>query len=184
MNMRHLFQISLVFIILHTAQGQSAWYDQYLLSAFGDTEYQGQTQQIELLDLNKYRSPIVQEIDLRLRASYLNQTIEDYRLRLDIINPKLRQAEAQYQTAYLNYQRSRQHSTINTLLKTRYLDLLSYWYLDRLLSLTIQYQELIVKATSQMSNLDLIDAIEYNKIQGVPISHSELLDFVRQQLGS
>ena len=30
----------------------------------------------------------------------------------------------------------------------------------------------------------LIDAIEYNKIQGVPISHSELLDFVRQQLGS
>lgn len=30
----------------------------------------------------------------------------------------------------------------------------------------------------------LIDVIEYNKIQGVPISHSELSDFVRQQLGS
>ena len=137
--------------------------NQYLKTAYVDPKINLYNEEISFLSDNSFRTPIIREIDLRLRTNDLNPAIEDYRLRVDLTNPFVSRADKQYQQAYLNYQSIRSDLAINEVLQDRYLNLIRHYWLAVSVDISLQHKTSIQKLIESGSLLTTRELISIDK---------------------
>ena len=168
-------------IISWSALAQSSWTDQYLLSAYDDPKIRSYAEQSAFLNDNSFRTPLIREIDLRLRTNNLNPAIEEYRLRLDLVNPFVPRADKRYQQAYINYQSIRSNLVINEVLQDRYLDLIQHYWLSQSVTLLEDYKTAIQQLIATAPSLSTREALSINKdLLDLDLNLNELAAEVRQ----
>ncbi|MFY0686348.1 MAG: hypothetical protein JXQ90_04235 [Cyclobacteriaceae bacterium] len=99
--------------------------------------------QVQYLEQNVYRSPILREMEVRIRTNDLGLSPDDYRFRLGILNPAEMKANRNYHSSQLIFVKSQYLSELNKELVTRYNRLISYRFL-------VEHGQLLNEVTRQL----------------------------------
>lgn len=75
-------------------------FGKYLSSATADPEVQLLKNQVDFMDTENFNLPILRGVEVRMRANRLNESIEDYRFRLEFLNPFERAANKAFTKSY------------------------------------------------------------------------------------
>jgi hypothetical protein len=127
--------------------GQSHWSTEYLGTVYSQPKIKTDSLILQELDGEKYRSPLIRDIDLRLRTSELSPEVEELRMRFDLMNPAMISADKNYQTAVKNYQEIRSKMRINEYLLQKYELLIGHYHRRTLIGhhqdLQARYKQLL-----------------------------------------
>lgn len=126
---------------------QSHWSSKFLKNVYSQSSVKTDSMILSQLSTEKYRSPIIRDVDLRLRSSQITPEIEEFRMRFDLMNPAMITADKNYQIALQNYQEVRSKVRINEFLLERYHLLIGHYHRSRMIAdrekLLYQYQGLL-----------------------------------------
>lgn len=145
------------------ASGQNHWSDDFLFGVYEEAEIKADSMILAKLESKGFRSPWIRDLDLRLRSDDLSPSIEEVRVRFDLLNPAVRSADKQYKSAFENYRKLRARVRLNERLLSRYRILLAHAAyqkeINRLTKLKKQYEMLL----SEMPDLSLREVLRIDE---------------------
>ncbi len=97
--MKNLAMYMLGACISMTSYGQFD-FGAYLSSTAADPEVRLLEDQVDFMETENFNLPIIRGVEVRLRSSNTNEAIEDYRFRLELLNPFERAANKAYNRSY------------------------------------------------------------------------------------
>lgn len=130
----------------NNVNGQSTLVEAFIKTAFVHPEVVADSMILRQLNEEKFRSPWIREIDVRLRANELSPAINEFRMRFDLMNPTVISADKNYQKSLENYRRVRADLQLNQVLKDRY----------QIMLLQMQYTRQIELLEDYLSKLEAI----------------------------
>jgi hypothetical protein len=139
----------------------------YLSNSIQAVEIKSIQAQLYFIDQHAFRSPILREVEFRLRARRFSEGLDDYKLRFSPLNPYERGANRDYKAA-LEAQMSLQLKvSLNEVLKGRYQLMIEHYFLyqkQQILELKINfYQEVIAISRKQPQRFSMKDIIQLDK---------------------
>ena len=141
------------------ASGQIAPID-ILSSQFSENELSVLDARKDFLEENKFNSPWFRELDFRVRSNDTEVDLEDYRLRLGLLNPKEIKANRKYYQLLLDQQSLERKKLINDILLRRYELLIEHFYLSNTLTINAGYvlelqqlRDLVINETSDIAEV-------------------------------
>ncbi len=94
--------------------------EDFLSSSLSDPELRSMAEQQAYLKDNSFSSPILREVDTRIRTNDLDTSPEDYRLRLGFMNPLQRGANSSYYRSFSAYLDIKQVNMFSEVMFSRY----------------------------------------------------------------
>ncbi len=142
-----------------------------ILSApVNDEDYLIALKQQQYIENHKFNSPWLRELEVRMRSDDKQLNIDEYRMRLGLINPAEVLANRKYNSLIAEYNQAEKASIINDVLKLRYELLIEYHYLlskEKLTNQLIQRREKQQKIRIDLNpNLDKIVDLEQGILKG------------------
>jgi hypothetical protein len=129
--------------------------EQYLKTAYEDQDLEKYHSQFDFLDNNKYNSPWLNRVELRIGTEDANWSMDEFRLRLSPTNPSEIKANKIYHKKHISSINAEYAVALNKALKNRYQLLLDHYYLsNRLMIMERLYKQ----------NLDLIKSLNRTNI--------------------
>lgn len=130
-----------------------------------DQDYLIALKQQEFIENHKFNSPWFRKLELRMQSEDSRPDIDEYRMRLGLLNPMEAFANKKYKKLIAGYNEAERESIVNDVLQMRYGLLIEYYYLGKKISLT---NELIGKKGKQQEiglelNPDLDDLVNLEK---------------------
>lgn len=151
-----LRKLIFLFTFVVWAEGFSQFrLNDYLSSVITESEIEIFDQQKLLLTGRKVNSPFIQDVDIRLRTNDLDASPEDFRFRLDIINPAEISANKSFREQYGKTLEARRNRVLNELLRSRYQKITEYQY----------YTSLLDRERSTLIYLQLLSTTDYGKAE-------------------
>lgn len=152
----------------------------YLSNAIASTEIESIKEQQYYVAQHGFKSPIIREVELRMRASrFENGSLDDYKLRFSPINPFERKANKNYRNVVQEQLNVELKFGLNEVLRVRYQVLIDHFYLSQQISLQERqlrfFENLIKMAQSQPKRFELKDVMQLDKeLLGLQLSLEKL----------
>jgi len=135
--------------------------EEYLSASVNDLEIKEVAYQLDFVDQHDFRSPLLREVEFRIRTIDLGTSPEDYRLRFSPINPYERKANREYRDVLETQLQSQQLASVSKVLRKRYQHLINHLLLS---SREIQFRNMVaffdelrrIESNQQTSIKDLI----------------------------
>ena len=170
------------------ASGQIAPID-ILSSQFSEYELSVLDARKDLLEENKFNSPWFRELDFRVRSNDTEVDLEDYRLRLGLLNPKEIKANRKYYQLLLDQQSLERKKLINDILLRRYELLIEHFYISNTLTINAGYvqelqqlRDLVINETSDIAEVVDLE-MEITKLELRNTNLRQQLEIVQLGLG-
>ncbi len=153
---------SVFFLLVSLATEAQSQVDKFLSSEITDTEYIIQKLSADYINEHSFASPWLREMDFRVRTGDKDTPIDEYRMRLGLINPFEIKANSEYAKLLSSQNSFNRTSVINEVLLGRYELIIENYYLselNRLITERIQtYRDLEeASLTGKVKLDDLID---------------------------
>jgi len=135
--------------------------EEYLSASVNDLEIKEVAYQLDFVDQHDFRSPVLRELEFRIRTIDLGSSPEDYRLRFSPINPYERKANREYRDVLETQLQSQQLASVSKVLRKRYQHLIDHLLLSnreiRFRNIVAFFDELRrIESNSQTSIKDLV----------------------------
>ena len=177
--MRGWLIITVILFEMGTASAQFTM-EGYLSNAVASTEIESIKEQQYYVAQHGFKSPIIREVELRMRASrFENGSLDDYKLRFSPINPFERKANKNYRNVVQEQLNVELKFGLNEVLRVRYQVLIDHVYLSQQILLQeqqLQFFENLLKMTqSQPKRFELKDVMQLDKeLLGLQLSLEKL----------
>ena len=119
--------------------------DQVLQQAVNDSRLLSINQQLSYYHSNSFKSPALRELELRVRGNNFDSSVDNFSLRLGILNPKERTANNVFNDAKEDYLLKTRDHLLNEILSEKYNGLINNFDLVTTLSL-LQEEKNQIKA--------------------------------------
>lgn len=128
----------LLFFLSGSVLAQSS-VDQVLQQAAYDTRLSSINQQLSYYRSNSFKSPVIRELELRVRGNNFDSSPDNFALRLGILNPKERTANNIFNVAKENYLLKTKDHLLNEILSEKYNGLINNF--DLVITLSLMQEE-------------------------------------------
>jgi|GEM_PF-2136249 len=119
----------ILLLVQHGLYGQSM-FTKYLSAPVTDADYIVLMRQQEYLSTHNFASPWLRELEFRLRSKDIDPGLEEYRIRLGLINPLEIRANKVYKQMLDKQMAANEQKLLNDLMLNRYHVLIEYHYLS------------------------------------------------------
>ena len=181
-------RLILFITILLSAQAATGQFkmEDYLGNATLERELQSIEGRLDYANNTKFRSPIIREVEVRLRENSWGEGIEDYKLRFSPINPFEKIANRKYATALQSQLTSEYRMKLNNVLEKRYLNLINHWLLSEVIGISLEkaafYHKLTEMISKQPDQFSIKEVIQIDREQLQTQLKIEDLELEKSQL--
>lgn len=170
--------LAIVCLLLIGKAGAQSWVTGYLSAPITDAEYQRVQLQEAYLAGENFNSPWFRELELRINTTSGSQNLEEYRLRLGILNPMEIKANRDYKKLMDIQMVAEREQVVNAVLQRRYELLIEHHYLKGRLALHQAYevelaqeQQVLLQAEGSLRSLiDVEEALTKLKLDGIELT--------------
>ena len=115
-------------VLISSLQAQFSM-EKYLSNSVQAIEIKSIQNQQQYLVESSFRSPILREVEFRMRANQFGEGLDDYRLRFSPLNPFERSANKNYSAVIEEQKKMEFRWTLNEVFKSRYGMMIKHFYL-------------------------------------------------------
>ncbi len=133
--------------------------EEFLSSAVTDNELLEIYAAEKFLSENRFNSPWLRELEVRLRSNDQEIGLEDYRLRFGLINPFEIRANSNYRKELVKTVALRKSAQLNDVLRMRYSLIIENYYLNQRIEINSEY----LKFLERLANIELQNGTESYK---------------------
>jgi Fe-S cluster biosynthesis and repair protein YggX len=94
--------------------------EDFLSNSVEASEIKTVQSQIQFIDAHDFKSPVIREVEFRMRATHIDEGLDTYKLRFSPINPQERNANKDYLTVLENQMNVELKWQLNEILHNRY----------------------------------------------------------------
>lgn len=156
----------------------------YLSNAVQAVEIKSIQEQLYFIDQHGFKSPILREVEFRMRVTHFGEGLDNYKLRFSPLNPYEIGANKAYRVALEHQMSAQLKLSLNEVLKGRYQLLIDHFFLVQQLNFLAReisfYQELITMASEQPQRFSVKDIIRTDK--SLLKANIRQLELVNEQL--
>ena len=156
----------------------------YLSNAVQAVEIKSIQEQLYFIDQHGFKSPILREVEFRMRVTHFGEGLDNYKLRFSPLNPYEIGANKAYRVALEQQMSAQLKLSLNEVLKGRYQLLIDHFFLVQQLNFLAReisfYQELITMASEQPQRFSVKDIIRTDK--SLLKANIRQLELVNEQL--
>ena len=156
----------LVLILWHSSNAQFTM-EAYLSNSVQAVEIQSIKEQQYFIDQHGFKSPILRELEFRMRVTHFGEGLDNYKLRFSPINPYERSANKAYRSALEEQMNVQLKLSLNEVLKGRYQLMIDHFYLSQQLQLLNEeielYEQLFAITGKQPQQFSIKDVIQTDK---------------------
>lgn len=139
----------------------------YLSNSVQAVEIKSIQNQLYFIDQHGFRSPILREVEFRMRASRFSEGLDDYKLRFSPINPYESGANRDFKAALEAQMTMQLRVSLNEVLKGRYQLMIEHYFLynqQKIFSQEIEfYEDVLAIARKQPQRFSMKDIIRIDK---------------------
>lgn len=185
--MRSLLILMLSVLLYINAHSQGSM-EEYLGSPVTDVDYKTLQMQQEFLSTHKFNSPWLRELDFRMRAKGLEPDIDEYRMRLGLLNPLEIKANKTYNDLINQQHQLKNRTVINDLLLRRYQVLIEHYFISKRNQLLTDYQaklevqrQLVLELEGSVRELIQIEE-QMTKLELENLSVQQMLNLLNENI--